>query len=51
MFSNTAQAHKFHKNHDWVVIYYQNAGQEGQNTIVTESKGKQKGQRVVRGRE
>lgn len=51
LFSNTAQAHKLGKTHDWVVIYYDRDGAEGQNTVVTETQGPLKGKRVVRGRE
>jgi len=52
LFSNTARAHELGRTDDWVVIYYyDDHNQEGQNTIVTETKGPLKGQRVVRGRE
>lgn len=51
MFSNTAQAHKLEKTDDWVVIYFERSGTENQHTVVTETKGKLKGKRVVRGRE
>jgi DNA polymerase (family 10) len=51
MFSNTAQAHQLEKTDDWVVIYYERDGRERQNTVVTETRGTLRHQRVVRGRE
>jgi Holliday junction resolvasome RuvABC DNA-binding subunit len=51
MFSNTAQAHQLEKTNDWVVIYYERDGRERQNTVVTETRGVLRRQRVVRGRE
>ena len=53
LFSNTAQAHRLEKTDDWVVIYFRPAGDgtERQRTVVTETRGPQAGQRVVRGRE
>ena len=52
LYSNTANAHRTGKTEDWVVIYFRDAhGQEGQHTVVTETRGPQAGQRVVRGRE
>jgi DNA polymerase (family X) len=51
MFSNTAQAHQLEKTDDWVVIYYERDGRERQNTVVTETRGALRDQRVVRGRE
>lgn len=51
LFSNTAQAHKLGKTDDWVVIYYERDGKEGQHTVVTETQGPLKGKRVVRGRD
>ena len=52
MYSNTARAHELHRTHDWVVVYfYDDHHQEGQCTVVTESRGPLAGQRVVRGRE
>ncbi|MBK8021106.1 MAG: DNA-binding protein [Chloroflexi bacterium] len=51
LFSNTAQAHDLGRTDDWVVIYYERDGRERQNTVVTETKGELKGQRIVRGRE
>lgn len=51
MFSNTARAHELGKTGDWVVIYYERDGLEGQCTAVTEVRGPLSGCRVVRGRE
>lgn len=51
MFSNTATAHRLGRTGDWVVVYYEKDGREGQCTIVTERRGPRAGQRVVRGRE
>lgn len=52
LFSNTARAHQLGRTDDWVVIYYYDGDhQEGQNTVVTETHGSRRGQRVVRGRE
>lgn len=52
LFSNTALAHELGRTNDWVVIYYYDGDhQEGQNTVVTETRGPMKGKRVVRGRE
>ncbi|TNE63549.1 MAG: DNA-binding protein [Bacteroidetes bacterium] len=51
LFSNTARAHELNKTNDWVVIYFEENGQEGQATVVTETSGLLSGKRVVRGRE
>ncbi len=52
LFSNTARAHELKRTHDWVVVYfYDDHHQEGQCTIVTETRGMLTGKRVVRGRE
>ena len=52
LYSNTARAHNLNRVHDWVVIYfYDDHHREGQHTVVTETHGKLKGKRVVRGRE
>jgi putative hydrolase len=52
LFSNTARAHQLRRTDDWVVIYYYDDDhREGQNTVVTETHGSRRGQRVVRGRE
>lgn len=52
LFSNTARAHELERTHDWVVVYfYDDHHQEGQHTIVTETRGALVGRRVVRGRE
>lgn len=52
LFSNTARAHDLNRTHDWVVIYfYDDHHEEGQHTVVTETRGSLRGKRVVRGRE
>jgi putative hydrolase len=52
LFSNTARAHQLGKTGDWVVVYFDDDDHhEGQCTVVTETSGSLKGQRVVRGRE
>lgn len=51
LFSNTARAHDLGKTNDWVVIFYEKGGLEGQATVVTETQGPMTGKRVVRGRE
>lgn len=51
LYSNTALAHRLGRSRDWVVIYYEDHGDEGQCTVVTEYEGRLEGWRVVRGRE
>jgi DNA polymerase (family 10) len=52
LYSNTARAHELQRTRDWVVVYfYDDHHQEGQHTVVTESRGPVAGKRVVRGRE
>ena len=52
LFSNTARAHELKKTNDWVVLYfYDDHHQEGQHTVVTETRGSLVGKRIVRGRE
>ena len=51
LFSNTAQAHALGRTRDWVVIFFERAGETHQSTVVTETRGPRRGQRVVRGRE
>jgi hypothetical protein len=52
LYSNTARAHELGKTRDWVVIYFYDADhEEGQHTVVTETRGPMQGERVVRGRE
>lgn len=51
LFSNTKRAHELEKTGDWVVLYYERNGREGQGTVVTETRGPLEGKRVVRGRE
>jgi hypothetical protein len=51
MYSNTARAHRLGRTHDWIVIYYERDGDDGQCTVVPERAGSLSGKRVVRGRE
>jgi DNA polymerase (family 10) len=51
LYSNTARAHELDKTDDWVVLYFERDGEEGQATVVTETRGPLEGKRVVRGRE
>jgi len=52
LYSNTARAHELDRTHDWVVLFfYDDHHQEGQHTVVTETRGPLAGRRVVRGRE
>jgi hypothetical protein len=51
LFSNTPLAHQLDKTRDWVVIYFRDRGVSGQRTIVTETRGRLRGRRIVRGRE
>ncbi|HZK77807.1 MAG TPA: helix-hairpin-helix domain-containing protein [Gemmatimonadaceae bacterium] len=51
LFSNTANAHRLRRTHDWVVIYFDGRDGEQQCTVVTQQKGPLIHQRVVRGRE
>jgi putative hydrolase len=53
LYSNTALAHELGTVRDWVVVYFHrdNEPEEGQRTVVTETRGPLAGRRVVRGRE
>ncbi len=52
LYSNTARAHDLGATQDWVVIYFHTDDTaEGQQTVVTETRGVLVGKRVVRGRE
>ena len=51
LYSNTARAHALGTTRDWVIVYYDRDGDEGQCTVVTEHAGARAGRRVVRGRE
>lgn len=52
LFSNTALAHRLDRVREWVVVYfYDGDHREGQNTVVTETRGPLQGRRVVRGHE
>ncbi len=50
--SNTARAHQLDRTRDWVIVYfYDDHHDEGQYTVVTETRGSLIGKRVVRSRE
>lgn len=51
LFSNTFLAHQLKRTNDWVIVYYEQDGIEGQVTVVTETRGKLIGKRVIRGYE
>ena len=52
LYSNTARAHELGRTRDWIVVFfYDDHHREGQQTIVTETKGSLVGKRVIRGRE
>ena len=52
LYSNTALAHQLGRTRDWVVVYfYDNHHQQGQHTVVTETRGPLLGVGVLRGRE
>jgi hypothetical protein len=51
LFSNTARAHELGTTHDWVVIYRDDHGGDGQWTVITARLGPLHGHRMVRGRE
>jgi hypothetical protein len=52
LFSHTALAHQLGRTREWVVIYfYHGDHRERQCTVVTETRGRHAGERVVRGRE
>jgi len=51
LFSNTDRAHELGRVRDWVVIYFERDGHEGQCTVVTEYRGPLTGKRTIRGRE
>jgi len=52
LYSNTARTHQLGRTGDWVVLYfYDGDHREGQCTVVTETRGRLRGRRVVRGRE
>lgn len=51
LFSNTARAHALKRTTDWVVLYYDGRGGEGQCTVITSNRGPLAGKRIVRARE
>lgn len=50
-FSNTANAHHAHKTHEWVIVLAARDGHQSAFTVVSETRGAWRGERVVRGRE
>jgi DNA polymerase/3'-5' exonuclease PolX len=50
LYSNTAKAHERGKTGDWVVVYWEKDGADGQNTVITAESGPRAGQRIVPGR-
>lgn len=51
LYSNTARAHELGTVKDWVVIYRDDHGGDGQWTVITSQFGDLRGRRIVRGRE
>ena len=51
LYSNTPRAHELDRTHDWVVLYWEEDGARGQQTVVTARMGPLRSRRVVRGRE
>jgi putative hydrolase len=51
LYSNTARAHELGTTHNWVVIYRDDRGGDGQWTVVTSQYGELRHKRIVRGRE
>lgn len=52
LYSNTGRAHALGRTRDWVILYFSGPDhREHQRTIVTETHGALRGERVVRGRE
>lgn len=50
-FSNTATAHRAHKTHQWVILLAEREGHTSAFTVVSETRGSWRGERVIRGRE
>lgn len=51
LFSNTADAHRFGRTHDWVVVYAGGPAGDRRYTVVTPPRGLLGKRRIVRGRE
>lgn len=51
LFSNTPRAHRLGTTRDWVILYWDGPGGEGQSTVITARHGPLAGRRIVRGRE
>lgn len=50
-FSNSATAHRAHKTHQWVIVLAERSGHRHEFTVVSDTSGAFRGERVVRGRE
>lgn len=50
-FSNSATAHRAHKTHQWVIVLAERDGHRREFTVVSDTHGDFRGERVVRGRE
>jgi putative hydrolase len=51
LYSNTARAHELGMSNDWVVVYRDDDGGQGQWTVITSRFGTMRGKRIIRGRE
>lgn len=51
LYSNTARAHRAGKTRDWVVLYVDEPAGERQYTVLTATRGIQRGSRIVAGRQ
>jgi putative hydrolase len=51
IYSNTPRAHELDRTRDWVVLYWEEDGARGQQTVITARMGPLRSRRVVRGRE
>lgn len=51
LYSNTARAHELGMTHDWVVIYRDDHGGQGQWTVISAQFGPLRGRRIIRGLE
>jgi DNA polymerase (family X) len=52
LYSNTARAHEFGRNQDWVVLYFDgDQAAERRCTVITAQHGPLRGRRIIRGRE
>jgi len=51
IYSNTPRAHELDRTRDWVVLYWEEDGSRGQQTVITSRMGPLRSRRIVRGRE